>query len=510
MDPSGDKRFWSLKRILRQFIPTRRTIHWRVSIVLLLLLVMLGAFLAFFFGTAGSEATLEAIQVVNWEVASSLAEKLQPYLGETVDYGKIDDLIINYRETNPSVDVYLLKKDGSIDTYFYYAEDLHRKKVDLGPIYEFLKNDPYAHLPIYGDDPRQDKDTNLISVARVTLGHSQGYLYVVLGAQNNSTLPKLVLRSYAARSSLIVVLLAVLLSAILGFFLFFIITRRLYRFIEAIKELQKGDYSKRIPVTARDEVGLLAITYNEMAETITSQIQKLEQTDSLRRELVSSVSHDLRGPLTSVQGYLEELLGYGEDLNSAESRRELEIVYRNVQSLIRQVGDLFELSKLEARDITPVVRQFDVHQMALDVLAKYRPIAEKHRITLELKDEGKPALVEGDISLLERAISNLVDNAIRYTPEGGTVRVILEPSNGMGLLVKVSDTGVGIPPEDLPKIFDRFYRVNKGRSKEVGGTGLGLAIVKKIIEAHNCTINVRSLPNEGTTFEFSLPRERDA
>jgi signal transduction histidine kinase len=191
-------------------------------------------------------------------------------------------------------------------------------------------------------------------------------------------------------------------------------------------------------------------------------------------------------------------------LDPEERRRYVKTALRNARRLNDLVGELFELSKLETEQVEPTIESFPIAELVQDIVMQYEPQAETHEIDLRAELPERHARVEADIGLVERALSNLIDNAIHYTPTGGQVRVRLD-NQEQAVCVEVEDTGPGIPDDDLPHIFERFYRVEKSRDREKGGAGLGLAIAKTILELHNRTLEVESTVGKGTTFRFSLP-----
>ena len=271
----------------------------------------------------------------------------------------------------------------------------------------------------------------------------------------------------------------------------------------SVQRFEAGDYEQRVEVTSGDEIGQLGTAFNQMAGTIVANLAKLKKTDSLRRELIGNVSHDLRSPLASIQGYLETILMKGSELGAEKTRHFLNTIYSNVTMLSKLVEELFELSKLDARQIRPKPEPFAIAELAQDTVLKFQPHAEKKHIQLRSRLPQDLPFVYGDIGMIERALSNLIDNAVRYTPDHGEVSVELERQQDR-VQVRVSDTGRGIPPDDLPYVFDRFYRVDKSRSRSSGGPGLGLAISKKILEAHRSDVSVQSAMDVGTTFSFDL------
>lgn len=231
-----------------------------------------------------------------------------------------------------------------------------------------------------------------------------------------------------------------------------------------------------------------------------TEIRRLEQ---VRTEFVANVSHELRTPLTSIRGFVETLLeGALEDKNLC--RRFLEIINNEAQRLQRLIEDLLTLSQLENRPPALPEKSVFLAKVLDKILEVVKPLASEKGITLETKlpSDLKPLSISENF--LGQVLLNLLDNAIKYTPPGGRVTVAASAQDN-NIRVEVSDTGIGIPPESLQRVFERFYRVDKARSREMGGTGLGLAIVKHIIESHKGSVGVTSEVGKGSTFFFTLP-----
>jgi signal transduction histidine kinase len=298
-----------------------------------------------------------------------------------------------------------------------------------------------------------------------------------------------------------------LLSALL---LFHLITRRLQELLAAVEAYRASNFSTAVHFRGADdngdEIGRLAAAFIQMAARITEQLSVLKQIDIQRRELMANVSHDLRTPLAAMQGYLETLLLKKDSLPPAESRSYLEIAHKHCERLTRLVANLFELTKLEAREVVPKPEPFSVADLAQDIAQKFELSARNKGVTLSASHaEGLP-LVSGDIGLIERVLQNLIENAVRHTPAGGAVRLLVSRSAGK-VSVEVSDSGAGIAAQDLPHIFDRYYRVGQEHAEHSAGAGLGLAIVKRVLDLHGSRIDVRSEPGSGTTFGFELPQQ---
>jgi signal transduction histidine kinase len=273
-----------------------------------------------------------------------------------------------------------------------------------------------------------------------------------------------------------------------------------------VKDFERGELSRRIDTNARDEIGYLAQAFNQMADTIASNLEELKHTDKLRRELIANISHDLKSPLASIQGYVETLMIKKSTIKAEERLRLLGIVLNSTKSLNKLVEQLFELSKLDAKQVEPLREPFSMTELAQDVFMKFKPRAEGRDITLTARLPETMCFVNADIAMIERVMSNLLDNALKHTPVSGAVKIEVKPVDS-SIRFTVRDSGRGIPPEEIPHVFERFYIVDKSRSRSEQGSGLGLSISKKIMELHRSTIIVESQGNQGSTFYFDLPVE---
>jgi len=239
-----------------------------------------------------------------------------------------------------------------------------------------------------------------------------------------------------------------------------------------------------------------------MADTIVGNMDKMKSVDSLRRELIANVSHDLRTPLAILKGYVETLQMKKDTLSESEKEEYLQITHDNIDKLSKLINQLFEYSKLEAEQVTPVKEPFSITELSHDLVAKFKVLADKKQIELQMENPKENSMVFADVSLVECALQNLIENAIKYTQPNGKVTLSIRRKD-KNIEINITDTGTGIPVNEQPFIFDRYKQVNKSTKKQ--GYGLGLAIVKKIMELHDTTITVLSKPKEGSSFIFNLP-----
>jgi len=412
----------------------------------------------------------------------------------------------------PTAEIYLLDTEGYILGHGLPPETVMRDKVDLAPLQALIEGS--APMPIRGDDPRNGSTRKVFSAFEVgTEGQLEGYLYVILGGQRYEALSKDIGSSYVGKVSLYVAIVIVLATAIVGLLVFGLLTQRLKKLSEEMRRVGDSDFDLTpefdIATATGDEIDQLAHSFVAMSAKIKEQFAQLKENDNLRRELVSNISHDLRTPLSSMQGYLETLIIRGADLSDEERMRYLKIARRNTLRLGRLIGDLFELSKLDSASVTPRLERFSVPELVQDIAQEFQLEAENKGITISLDLDSNSAFTIGDIGLIQRVLENLVRNAIRFTPFGGDVTLSIS-ERPQSLAVAVSDTGPGIPDTEIPRIFDRFYRSEQGEETRSDSSGLGLAIVKRILDLHDSRITVVSKLNAGTRFEFELPLYKQA
>ncbi|MGA9118270.1 MAG: ATP-binding protein [Bacteroidota bacterium] len=296
---------------------------------------------------------------------------------------------------------------------------------------------------------------------------------------------------------------ALILTTIVSFQVSRRVTRPILRMATVAEKIRDGDLQERVDIPSDDEFGTLGRAINDMAEKLSNDIAQLRKLERVRTEFLGNVSHELRTPIFSIQGFIETLLdGAVDDPNV--NREFLEKAHKHAGRLNVLLNDLIEISRIESGDMKMSFRYFDIADLIHTATEEIREHALRKSITLQENveiPEGTRAY--GDRDRLKQVLVNLIDNAIKYTDEGGRVECGASV-NGSRILLWVEDTGTGIAAEHLPRIFERFYRVDKDRSREVGGTGLGLAIVKHIVEAHGSAVNVESTPGKGTTFRFWL------
>lgn len=313
------------------------------------------------------------------------------------------------------------------------------------------------------------------------------------------------------RKVLVSTALAFLPSVALAAFLARYFSRKLGAIIEYAGKLAQGDFKARLDVRGKDELGVLGVKLNETGQKLQATLEQLEQehrdlerVERIRKDFVINVSHELRTPLASIQGYTETLLEGAID-DPENNVRFLSIIRQNSERLRRLTDDLLTLSRIELKQHNFQFAQYDLKSLLEEQVDAMLPIAQRKGIILTLDPVPPGTQAFCDAEAVHQILANLLDNALKYTAAHGSVFIGAHPEKNGRALVYVRDTGIGIPQEDLPRLFERFYRVDKARSRELGGTGLGLSIVKHLVLAHGGEVAVQTTVNQGSTFTFTLP-----
>lgn len=407
---------------------------------------------------------------------------------------------------NPTVEIYLLDQLGNILGHAVPPDELQTSRIDPHPLREMIAGN--VNLPFHSTDPRNLQRQKVFSVSEVMHdGNLQGYLYAILGGKKYDELASSIRGSYVQKVSLGAMVAILGATLLIGLLVFNLLTRRLTRLTRNVQRFSRSGFDPLASFHADDsddEIGQLGKAFRLMADKIGEQVEDLKETDRLRRELISNVSHDLRTPLASMMGYVDTLLLKNEELDEKQRLHYLEITRKHTLRLDQLIGDLFELSKLDADCVNPSLEVFSLAELLQDVSQEFELDAQSSGIKLEFQAPEQQTMVRADIGLVQRVLENLLRNSLKYTPAGGSVSIQLQPIAGC-VKVAVADTGRGIPAADLEHIFDRFYRSGDPVSSEDCSTGLGLAIVKRILDLHGSRITVSSQPNLGTRFEFDLP-----
>jgi two-component system OmpR family sensor kinase len=483
------------------------TLYSRLSAVLLLLFLVVGVALIATALRLFVAYNQEATQKLNMDLAHHLLAQNQVISAAGYDPARLRMLFDMQMAINPAIDIYLLDRDGAVVEYSAAPGQVKLTRVALDPIRKFLAGD--QTLPILGDDPRNPGTSRIFSVAAIP-GAQRGYLYVMLANEQQGSLTSVLAGSRILRLTVGIMSVGALFAVLTGMLIFAFMTRRLEHLAEVMADFQRGGFTvapatEWVPMQRNaDEIDRLAATFREMAGRMVEQVRELKHNDVLRRELVANVSHDLKTPLASLQGYVDTLLLKDASLSAEERRHYLLVASRSGERLAKLIADLIDLAKLDAREVKLSREAFPVAELMQDVMQKFQLKADQKQIKLEVTLPVAAPFVCADIGLIERVLENLIGNAIAHTGAGGSVSLRLQ-AQAQQVVVEVADSGCGIPEDEIPRIFDRFYRVDDDQRARGDHAGLGLAITRSILDLHDTRIDVTSCPGVGTTFRFALP-----
>jgi len=487
------------------------SLYIKLVLVLFFLFILIGAvFLAVALYSAPMYQQ-EVSQQLNHDLAKYIVKEHVLIEDGVVRQDNLSELFHNVMIINPSLELYLLDPDGQVVAHSMAPDKVKRKRVSLEPINSFLASDRPGL--IMGDDPVKANNVNSFTVAPIDYQNQrQGYIYAILGSEKISHITDVLQRSLIMKWSTSAILTALAFAFVAGLLLFFFLMRKLRVLSQAMQDFKSNNLQQEaaavedIDNRSLDEIDAMANTFQEMAGRIHSQMNHLQEAESLRRELVANVSHDLRTPLASLNGFLETLQLKSDDLSETEKQTYLKIACNNSQRLIALVEELFELAKLDANEIKPEREAFSLAELAFDLSHQFHLRARERNIRFDVVADETVPQVSADVGMIERVLENLIDNSFKHTPEQGQIRLHLTARND-SVDVAVSDTGCGIASEELPHVLKRFYRKSDKRAdgNSESGLGLGLAIASRIVELHGSQLTVASELRQGTVFSFSLP-----
>lgn len=475
-----------------------RTLAFKLSAAFLLLTFLITS-ISLYVTTQGVEqGILEADQQEAIPVAQELARQIKDHVAPSISQEAVYALFIRFSKLNSRLIPYLINHEGEIIVSSVDKAFLKSDRIDISVARSFIKN--FSKLPILIQNPKNQNLRVPFAATQITSNPRDPILLLTIEPRAFLENHKI---SSTEKSILIQGLLSFVAAAFLGLLLSRILTKRLRNLTDAVKGFEGNQKDKIQVINSSDEVGELSSAFSRMAEAVSASVEKLKHRDALRRELIAGVSHDLRTPLAAIKGYVEKLQ-QNPSSPPEKIQETLNVIERNCKVLQKLIDGLFELAHLEEIVERIELVPFSLSDLVSDVVAKFSVQASTKNISIAFIPPTKPHITKGDPSLIERALSNIIENAILYTGEGGSITTSIEQSSDY-FIIKIQDTGRGISKEDIPNIFEKFFRGDKSRGKDIAGTGLGLAVTKKIIDAHRGNIRVESQINVGTIFFIDLP-----
>lgn len=444
-------------------------------------------------------------------LSSGLAQHIvqrEPLLDKQgqVERSALQPLFNRLMTFNPSVELYVLSPQGELLADAAPPGHIKRQSVSIAPVLQALNG---ATMPVYGDDPRSDRQ-KVFSVAPLRQnGELRGYLYIILQGEELNALAEQAWQKTLWSTVLWSLLLVALFGALAGGLVWYWVTRPVRLLTGEVSGLEQDSISAIKQLAAQPiepqpagEVALLRNTFIELAQKIASQWDQLADSDRQRREFIANISHDLRTPLTALLGYLETLSLKSATLSAEESQHYLAIALRQGHKVRHLSQQLFELARLEHGSIKPQRERFAIGELISDVAQKFDLAVETRQLRLHIEVPRPLPMINADLSMIERVVTNLLDNAIRHTPPGGEIGLKVW-QEGEQLQVEVNDSGPGIDNPLRETLFQRPSALSLQASRDNRG-GLGLLIVKRMLELHGGEIRLMDVAR-GASFRFYVP-----
>lgn len=488
----------------------------RITLALIVIFIIFGIASAAVFIQSSRQYEREVTQTIHQDLAQHVVDNYLLFKDGKPDRKAAKESFHDLMILGANFEFYLLDKTGKIVSHDVDPNIVQLENISLTPIKHFLSEDKNNKL-IMGDDPKSVNGSKVFSVAPIyQMGEVYGYLYVVIGSQARDELESTIFNKSLVQSGLGLFVLLVALTSILVLVIVGFITQPLKRLSSQIKPIQehgfKGNENTLKSVSenlanwnehSQNDIHVLGVNFRMALDQLEKQHKQIVSIDELRKELLSHVSHDLRTPLASLLGYLETWEMQKDELSAEQSSHFISTARNNAQKIVVLIEQLFDLAHLDSDNVTVKKERISVAELVQDVLQKFALTAASRNIQLDVQPKDSSIEVYADIEKLERVFINLIENALRHTPDNGRITVNLKRDASL-VSIEVSDTGIGIPEQDLPYIFDAHFKAGNSVRENTSHGGLGLAITKKLLELHQTEIRVRSALHKGTTFSFSL------
>ncbi len=495
----------------------KSTLHGRLTLALFLSFLIVGIFTAILLICSSRAYQREVTQIMHKDLAAHVAEKYLLFIDGQPQLQQAEHTFHELMILGPNFEFYLLDNEGKVVACSADPAKIKRDFIDLDPLKTFIESDQLDNT-IYAEDPRDPNGKKVFSAAPIFYqGHLQGFLLVILGSQIYDQISGGLWSSRIIQWGLWIFASGLIFSLLATLWLMGLLTRPLTRLTQQVQLVQQKGFNKQ-PLSDEDiiaefkqwqnenpdEIHTLGQAFQQALEKLNEQYQTIVSIDELRKELLSHISHDLRSPLSSLLGYLETWELNHKTTPEKESAEYIAIAKRNAQKISTLIEQLFELAHLDSGNVQVNRERLAIAELVDDVLQKFRIEAQGRNIQLSVNPQDSSIKAFGDIEKLERVFTNLIENALRHTKEGGSITVNLS-EQGRLVSVEVTDTGIGIPEEDIPYIFNPHYKAGNSVRENTAHGGLGLAITKKLLDLHHTSITVSSRINQGTKFAFALP-----
>ena len=480
------------------------SIFRRITVMVFALITILGVLFMALTYYATSRYHLASTQLLNKDVAAHIAKFASPFDRSGINKRKADSIFKNVMILNPSTEVYFLDSAGNVMDFYGPNKEIKLWKVPLENINKFIlsKGEEYIKAP----DPKDQSYDKIFSASEVSVKSKKlGYIYVILGSNEYRNVSDLVFKSHISNLAIKAFIFIILLSIALSLLYIQSIQKRFNSMVNVLEKFQNGDFNARFKIKDNDELASVSQAFNKMADLLVYNINQLTGLEKARKDFIAHISHDLRTPLSVARGYTETLLIKKQDgsLRQEDLDNYMQMILNKIFQVEHLATMLFDLSKIESTEFNLDKEPFVLSEIVQETVNTFQLRAKEKNINLRCTQCQYHVWVNADISMMERVIQNLIENAVKNTPESGTIKVFLQVEND-NLIFNVENTG--------PPLSDELIAWINGENKNHAGhiarpsqLGLGLTIIKKILNLHGEALKAQVTHESTNIFSFDMP-----
>jgi signal transduction histidine kinase len=457
----------------------------RIGILIFLLITVLSVLFIGLTYVTTNEFYQSGTQLVDKDVAAHIAKFTSPYEDKGINKNIADSIFYNAMVLNPGIEVYFLDTAGNI--MYYHAPDsvIKLRKIPLNNIIQHIHANGEDYIK--GPDPKDPEERKVFSAAEVNSnGKKLGYIYVILGGNEYKNATGMLFRSHAIGFALMASGVIIVLSIVLSLLYVNRLQKSFKKIIQVLNEYMEGNLSARFEKNAKDAFAPITDSFNQMANLLSYNINRLKQTEQERKDFIATISHDLRTPLSVAKGYTETAITkiHNREINRHEIDGFIQLVHKKLQQIEIMVQDLFELSRMESIHFSPNKELFIFSEVLNEIYKVSEKTAAAKNISVTCKGCEDPSWINADIRMMERVVQNLFDNAIKYTPAGYNIHIEIKREDD-ALIVIFTNSGAGLSDDLVNWVNITPQQTDSPAVIKPANSGLGLLIVKKILELHN-------------------------
>lgn len=481
----------------------KNNIFTRIGVLVFSLITVLGLLFIIITYLSATYFFNASTELLNKDVAAHIAKFTSPFEEGNINRAKADSVFYNAMVVSPSIEVYFLDTTGKV--IYYEAPDSTIKlwQIPLQSIQKLIssKGEEYTTSP----DPKEPDHNKIFSAAEVVSGTKKlGYIYVILGSKEYNNISDLLFKSHAATLALEAFGIVIVVSFFLSFYYIKRLQKRYNKVVEVLEQYRQGNLAARFEQSSKDEFTPVTTSFNKMADLLSEKIAQVSKAEEERKNFIANISHDLRTPLSIASGYAETLItGQDEASNSAHQKEYIQLVLTKIKQVEKMVLQLFELSRMDSADFKPQKEPFIISEILQEIANSFGIAVAQKKIALSCIGCNEVVWTKGDIRMMERVIQNLLENALKNTPESGSITIQLARQEA-DFVASVENTGTPLDKGLVSWINDTSAD-DSFSTKTKHKRGLGLVIIKRILSLHHSCLQVETAAGGSNRFYFSLP-----